>query len=207
MEMEAFLDVDTTRALSLSARYDTDTLSALPLDAVVQIPAFPLSVANAFLPDDMARIEGVLRGDVSASGRVDTPRLNGRLSIGSGKVDIPMIGASFRVSPAVVSMSDSHVSIDTFNILGPNNEPLSINGNVNLNDFSRPYLDANVNGHNFELFNLPKNRTSMLYGKAAADIEASVRGFVDALSLRGNIVLLNGTEATYILRVTIRCQG
>ena len=200
MEMDAFLDVDTTRALSLSARYDTDTLSALPLDATVQIPAFPLSVANAFLPDDMARIEGVLRGNVSASGHVDAPRLNGRLSIGNGKVDIPMIGASFRFSPAVVSMSDSHVSIDTFNILGPNNEPLSINGNVNLSDFSRPYLDANVNGHNFELFNLPKNRTSMLYGKAAADIDASVRGFIDALSLRGNIVLLNGTEATYVLR-------
>lgn len=40
----------------------------------------------------------------------------------------------------------------------------------------------------------------MLYGKAAADIDASVRGFIDALSLRGNIVLLNGTEATYVLR-------
>lgn len=40
----------------------------------------------------------------------------------------------------------------------------------------------------------------MLYGKASADIDASVRGFIDALSLRGNIVLLNGTEATYVLR-------
>lgn len=80
MQAGATLAVDTLDAVDLSLRYDTDTLSAEPLDLKVGFPAFPLSVANAFLPDDMARIEGLLRGDVSLSGRIDAPRM-GRASL------------------------------------------------------------------------------------------------------------------------------
>lgn len=36
--------------------------------------------------------------------------------------------------------------------------------------------------------------------RPAADVDATVRGYADALSVRGNLVLLNGTEATYVLR-------
>lgn len=207
MQAGATLAVDTLDAVELSLRYDSDTLSAEPLDLKVGFPAFPLSVANAFLPDDMARIEGLLRGDVSLSGRIDAPRMAGRLSVEEGRAVIPMVGASFRFSPAVVSMSGSRVQIDTFCISGPNNEPLNITGHVDVADLTRPYVDARVAGHNFEIFNQSKNRTSMLYGKAAADVDASVRGYADALSVRGNLVLLNGTEATYVLRESNSLPG
>ena len=193
--------------MDLALRYDTDTLSAEPLDLTVRFPSFPLSVANAFLPDDMARVEGRLRGDVSVSGRIDAPRLAGRLAIDEGRAVIPMVGASFRFSPAVVSMAGNSRQIDTFCLSGPNNEPLNISGRVDVSDLSRPFVDARVAGHNFEIFNLPKNRTSMLYGKAAADVAASVRGYTDALSLRGNLVLLNGTEATYVLQESNTLPG
>lgn len=207
MQVGAALAVDTLDAVDLALRYDTDTLSAEPLDLTVRFPSFPLSVANAFLPDDMARVEGRLRGDVSVSGRIDAPRLAGRLAIDEGRAVIPMVGASFRFSPAVVSMAGNSIQIDTFCLSGPNNEPLNISGRVDVSDLSRPFVDARVAGHNFEIFNLPKNRTSMLYGKAAADVAASVRGYTDALSLRGNLVLLNGTEATYVLQESNTLPG
>ena len=40
----------------------------------------------------------------------------------------------------------------------------------------------------------------MLYGKANADLDISVKGAIDELKLRGNIGLLNGTEVTYVMR-------
>ena len=50
------------------------------------------------------------------------------------------------------------------------------------------------------MINVPKNNKTMLYGKANADLDISVKGAIDELKLRGNIGLLNGTEVTYVMR-------
>ncbi len=207
LEANLSLDVDTLRALTLSAVYDTDTLSASPVDLSVEIPNFPLSLANAFLPDDLIQLDGYLQGDISVSGSVDTPHIDGTLSLDECVADIPMMGASFRFSPAHISMADNVVSIDTFDIWGSNEEPLRIKGNIGLSDFSRPYVDAFVKAYNFELFNVPRNRTTTIYGTASADIDVSVCGYIDDLSIRGNVDLLNGTETTYVLRENYALPG
>lgn len=40
----------------------------------------------------------------------------------------------------------------------------------------------------------------MVYGKAIIDLETTVKGPLDRLTIRGNVDLLNGTEVTYVMR-------
>ena len=60
--------------------------------------------------------------------------------------------------------------------------------------------DITIKGSDFQMINVPKNNKTMLYGKANADLDISVKGAIDELKLRGNIGLLNGTEVTYVMR-------
>lgn len=200
MEASAELSVDSVETLTAALRYDTDTLSPAPVAAEVHIADFPVRLANAFVSDDMLKVEGLLHGDISMKGAFDAPHLTGALSLTGGKVAVPMTGSRFRLEPVELSFRDDKAFIDSLLIYGTNNSPLSIKGSADISDFSRPYLDASVVGKNFRLFETPKNKTSMLYGVADADIDISARGYTDALVLRGDVELLNGTEATYVLR-------
>ncbi|MBQ8423655.1 MAG: translocation/assembly module TamB domain-containing protein [Coprobacter sp.] len=201
MQIKSALAVDSVEALSVNASYDTDTLALSPIDASIDIPGIPLRLANAFVDGDMLRLAGMLQGDITVKGRADKPQIDGDIEIIDGAIDVPMIGAKYTLSsPSKMSMHGDMAGIDTFAIMGPNNRPLSIKGKVNLTDIARPYVDASIVGNDFEVFNVKKNKTSMLYGVASADINLSAKGYTDALLLRGNVDLLNGTEATYVLR-------
>ncbi len=201
LKIASTLSIDSLEAVSLALGYDTDTLVSQPINASVYIPGIPLRIANAFAGDDVLQMSGMLTGDVQVKGRMEKPQIEGVIKITDSDITVPMIGAKYTLSsPSVLSMHGDKACIDTFAICGPNMQPLSITGNINLSDFARPYVDAAVHARDFQLFDVKKNKTSILYGEALADIDLSARGYTDDLLLRGDVELLNGTEATYVLR-------
>lgn len=52
---------------------------------------------------------------------------------------------------------------------------------------------------NYMLLNAPRTKESLVYGKVFVDFNATVRGPVNALVMRGNMNLLGNTDVTYVL--------
>lgn len=52
---------------------------------------------------------------------------------------------------------------------------------------------------NYMLLNAPRTKESLVYGKVFVDFNATLRGPVDALVMRGNMNLLGNTDVTYVL--------
>ena len=75
-----------------------------------------------------------------------------------------------------------------------------LDGDVTLTPFDRMGMNLAVDANNFELVNVRKNETSLIYGKAYADIHSRLSGAFSNLSVTGNINLLNRTAITYTLR-------
>lgn len=191
--------IDRKTALSVDGSYNpADTAAAVRLTA--DIPGIPLAAANPFLPEGSGSLSGLLKGHVEADGSMKALQLDGSLKFDSTAVDVAAIGTRFGVTDTPIVLQDGKVLFNDFGLIAPNKRRLTVNGNIDLGDFSQVTADLRVKATDFQLINVPRSKGSMVFGQASADLSARVRGPLDALNIRGDVNLLTGTEVTYVMQ-------
>lgn len=70
---------------------------------------------------------------------------------------------------------------------------------MDFRNLERPTADLKLLAENYTLLDAPRTRESLIYGKIFVDLNATVRGPLDALTMRGNMNLLGNTDVTYVL--------
>ena len=163
----------------------------------LELTRFPLSIANAFLGQDVARLSGYLNGDFSMGGTLTHPLLNGYLSCDSVGVFIPMMGSSVRFNGDSITMANNVIDFHEFDIWGQNKNPLVISGTVDMQKFNDIQFDLNLNAKNFQLINNDQRARSDLYGKLFLDLDASARGPMEHFNINANVGVLSNTNVTY----------
>lgn len=197
-KLDAHLDIDQKTVLTARGSYFGTPQDSL--NFTLGLPAFPLLPLNPFLPADAAQLAGTLQGEIQISGPLQKPDLEGSLQITEGKLSVPMIGTSFGLSDHPITLSDNLLHFDAFGLTAPGNKALSLNGTVDLSDFSQLYSDLHLQTSDFPLINAARNNKSMVYGKANADIDLRAKGKLNSLVVRGNVRLLSSTNITYTLQ-------
>ena len=159
---------------------------------------FPLNMADAFIPDDMARMSGDVDGTLAITGTSEQPWVDGTLLLDSASVYIGAAGSSFRFDDRQIQIQRNRLLLDKFAIYAYNQNPFLINGYVDFNDPAQMMADLKLTANNLQLFNSKKSEESLVYGKLFANLNASAKGPVDALVMRGDLQLLGGTNMTYV---------
>ena len=195
---DARLTLDGTEVLAVGGDYRADRES--PLDLTVTVPGLPLQPVNIFLPADMLRLSGDLQAKVHAQGTPDRLNLNGGVRFAGTEVRVPMIGTSFRLSSDTIRIADSRVRFDNYAVTAPNKNPLTIRGSVDLSDFARMKADLALRASDFQFVNVARKEKAPVYGKAYLDLDATARGPLDELVVRGSFALLGGTDISYVMQ-------
>lgn len=195
---DARLTLDGTEVLAVGGDYRADRES--PLDLTVTVTGLPLQPVNIFLPADMLRLSGDLQAKVHAQGTPDRLNLNGGVRFAGTEVRVPMIGTSFRLSSDTIRIADSRVRFDSYAVTAPNKNPLTIRGSVDLSDFARMKADLALRASDFQFVNVARKEKAPVYGKAYLDLDATARGPLDELVVRGSLALLGGTDISYVMQ-------
>lgn len=195
---DARLMLDGAEVLTVRGDYRAERES--PLDLTVAVPGFPLQQANVFLPDDLIRLSGQLQAKIHAGGAADRLKLDGGVRFAQTEIRVPMIGTSFQLSSDTIRIDDSRVVFDDYTLLAPNRKPLTIGGYVDLADFSRMTADLALRASDFQFVNVARKEGTSVYGKAYLDLDATAKGPVDELVVRGNVALLGGTDINYVMQ-------
>ncbi len=169
------------------------------LDVMATLERFPLQIANAFVPDRMIQLSGHVGGGLHLEGSLDTPVLNGDISLDSVSVYARQAGAKFWFDNRPIRFDNNRLLFNQFSIYTTSRNPFTIDGNVDFRDMNRPTADLNLLAKNYTLLDAPRTRESMVYGKVCVDLMATVRGPLDALVMRGNMNLLSNTNVTYVM--------
>lgn len=169
------------------------------LDVMATLERFPLQIANAFVPDRMVQLSGHVGGGLHLEGSLDTPVLNGDISLDSVSVYARQAGAKFWFDNRPIRFENNRLLFNQFAIYTTSRNPFTIDGNVDFRDMSRPTADLNLRAKNYTLLDAPRTRESLVYGKVCVDLMATVRGPLDALVMRGNMNLLSNTDVTYVM--------
>ena len=197
-QVKAGLDINRENVVSIEGRYWTE--GEKNIDAELTVTNFPLNHINSFMPEGMVSLAGVLNSRIHASGKINNPLLSGDIRFNDTRLTVPMIGTSFGFSPEPIRIENNSIVFDRYAISGANKNALYIDGKVAGGDFSRYYADLSIDATDFQPVNISKSKGSMLYGKVNMDIHSTVKGEMDELSVQGDIRLLNGTDATYVLQ-------
>ena len=186
------LTLDSAEVLTARGSYEPQ--QPQPLDFALTIPGFPLERANAFLPADLLRLSGSLGGSLRATGTATAPQIDGGLHFTGTKLRVPMIGTSFALSSDTIRIRDSRVRFDRYAVTAPNKHALTLDGVFDLSNLTAPSADIALHAADFQAVNVARTERTAVYGTAYLDLDATARGPVDELSVRGRVALLGGTD-------------
>lgn len=192
------LTLDSAEVLTARGSYEPQ--QPRPLDFALTIPGFPLERANAFLPAELLRLSGTLGGSLRATGTATAPQIDGGLHFTGTKLRVPMIGTSFALSSDTIRIRDSRVRFDRYAVTAPNKHALTLDGVFDLSNLTAPSADIALHAADFQAVNVARTERTAVYGTAYLDLDATARGPVDELSVRGRVALLGGTDISYVMQ-------
>ena len=161
---------------------------------------FPLDIANPFIPEDMAKMSGDLDGTLSFNGPSDRLNTNGSLLFDTASVYVGAVGSEFRFDDKRIEIKDNRLLFDRYGIYAYDQKPFLIDGMIDFSDLSRMTADLKLTADNVQLLNAKQTKESLVYGKLFINLNSTVRGPLNALTMRGDLRLLGGTNLTYILK-------
>ncbi len=196
---KANLSVDGRRTISLAGTMNDSTATS-PLDLDLSMIHFPLSTANPFLPAGTGRLRGMLNGSMRVTGTEKRPVINGTLDFDSTAVRLGMTGTDYRFSEVDIPVEDNVVSFNSFAITACNDNPLVIDGRVNLGDFSDPRFALTMKADNMQIVDSRRaSKGADVYGKAFISLNASAQGSMQMMNVDARLALKPGTNVTYVI--------
>lgn len=166
----------------------------------LDIVSMPFDMVNPFIPDNMAKMSGALKGEVAISGSSAFPEVDGYIEMDTASVFVTAVGSSVKFDKQRIAVKQNLITFDHYNLYTSGTNPFVINGTVDLHNPRRMMADLTLTANNMELLNVKRNKESMVYGKLLVNINSTVKGPLDALNMRGNLQLLGGTNVTYVLQ-------
>ncbi len=177
---------------------DSTAVSPLALD--LSMISFPLSTANPFLPQGTAKLSGVLNGSLKITGTDSAPIYNGTFDFDSTAVLLALTGTPFTFSENPIEVKNSVVQFSDFAITACNENPLKVNGTVDLSDMSNLRMNLGLKAKDMMIVNNNRARKGAdVYGKAYISLDANAHGSMSLLNVNADLKLLSGTNVTYVL--------
>lgn len=169
------------------------------ITGAVDLSTLPLSMANAFIPDNMAEMNGALNGHMEVGGSTSQPVLNGYMQLDTASVFIGMADTRLRLDDKQITVANSLITFNRYNIYAANDNPFVINGTVNMADFSAMMADLRLTANNMLVLDAQRTSESLVYGRLLMNFDSTIRGPFTGLVVRGDAHVLGGTNVTYVL--------
>jgi hypothetical protein len=179
-----------------------DSTKASPFLLDFSMIRLPLQVINPFLPQGMAKLSGMLNGKMEISGTITEPIFNGYINFDSAAVEVQMIGSSFRMSEEKVPVDSNLIHFNNYTIHGSNENPLYINGLVDMRRIAEPAIDLTMKARNMQVVNSKKRKGVDVYGKAFIDLDASYKAQGNITRINADLNVLPQTDVYYIVGTT-----
>lgn len=169
-------------------------------DGQAHLHDFPLPMLNSFLSGTDIALKGKAGGDIGITGQLSNPVLNGSLDMDSAHVYSDVYGFDLRMDDKPLVFKNSRILFENYNMYSTGENPLTINGNVDLSNLDKVSINLDMKATDFQIINAEKKRQSMLFGTVYADFMGSMKGTVSNLSIRGKLDVKKRTDMTYILK-------
>lgn len=177
-----------------------DSTSTNPFEMTLKLDKFPLSTITPFVPDKMVDLQGFIDGELQMKGSPAQPMLNGFVQFESAAAYMPIFGTQLKFPDKKVQMDSNVLKFDKFEMYSLNENPVVMDGIIDINNQSDPYLDLTLRGNEVQFVNAKQSRKSQLFGRGFANLNATMKGRLASVKANANVALLSGSNLTYVLK-------
>ena len=168
----------------------------------ISLSRFPLDIANAFMGEDGATINGYFNGEISLSGTMENLLCNGYARMDSTYIYIPTLGATLHPSEENIMIENSLINFNRFQIYDKANSPFVINGTIGIAMPMDPEFNLQLAARGYEVLNTQRKPGKSLYGKMSVDLRSIISGTLNDLLMTGDVTILSNSDFAYVLPET-----
>lgn len=195
----AALSIDSLKVMNIYGVLN-DTTSVDPFMLKMTIDSLPLNVANPFLYDAGVSLTGCLDGEIKVTGEPSSPVFNGSMDFNNAGVDVMILGTTYVLSDKKIPIDSGIVKFDNYEIKAVNDNPLRINGTLNMRNVLDPKIDLSLIADEIQLIGSDRARgRAEVYGKLFANLEANAKGNLKLLNINAKADILNTTDVSYVM--------
>lgn len=198
--VEARLMMDDNEIGLLTGTYFNEGEDSL--DATVQLEHLPLNIVNGFVPDQICGLQGYGEGTLTIKGALSQPEVNGEIFLSNSYLESIPYGVKLRFDDDPVRIQHSKLLFENFSVYAHNNNPLTVQGNVDFHDLDNITVNMRMQAQNFQIIGAKEHAKSVAYGKVFVNAFAMMNGSLENLNMRGRLDVLGSTDMGYILRDT-----
>lgn len=198
--LDGVLSCNDKQVAELSGIYNSAGKGSL--DAKLEMNKMPARLINGFIPDRIIRLNGYANGEVALKGTLDKPHANGEIKFDSCYMRSSQYGVRMRFSEEPLRIVGSNLLFEDFKMYANNDNPLTLNGNVDFSNLDNMNMDLRMVARNCQVIDSKENRRSIAFGKAFVDFYGTMSGPVERLKMLGRLDVLGTTDMSYILRDT-----
>jgi hypothetical protein len=164
-----------------------------PLDLKLKTQKSSIKPFEKYLSGLMSNVSGFSTTDISVTGPLKTPKLDGTMYIDSLNFTMDYLQTNY-TGDATIKINYSSFHISEAQIIDRYSQKGNITGNINHRNFHDFKLDLDINQlQNFEIMNTSRGDNSLFYGSAFIDGSAKISGPVDDIFIQVNAKSRKGT--------------
>ena len=191
---DADVYVDGVRTMTLAGALNDSTATS-PLDLDFAMIRFPRPPSTPFMPAGTLRMAGMLNGQLKITGTSARPCSTGR----SPSTPLPcaptIIGTAYAFSPVPIDVANSVVRFDRFTIKGCNDNPLYVDGTVDLSDMANARVNLALKADNMMIVDSKRlSKGADIYGRGFISLNANAHGSMSFLQLNADLSLSSGHQ-------------
>lgn len=168
-------------------------------EGTAKLQGLPLALLNGFLEGTQTALRGTADGQLDIKGTASAPAMNGQLDLNEAHLYSKTYGVDFALDERPVAFENSRLLLQNYTLRSTGDNALTLNGYVDMSRPSEMKMDLAMNAKNFALINTPRLTESAVFGKLYSDFDATIRGTMEQLVVRGNLSILPKTDITYVL--------
>jgi hypothetical protein len=177
-----------------------DSTSTSPLNLALNLDRFPLRKVSAFIPGRMVMLTGNANGEMSVTGSLDNPIVNGYLVGDSAYVKLPRYGSSLRLCDDQIKVVNNTIDFVDYKIYGLNNKPAYLNGVVDFKSIDDMKMNLGIKGRDIQFFGSEQKPYSEIFGKGYIDIDGKLKMSDNVTTINADTKLLPGSDITYVMQ-------
>ncbi|MDI1317806.1 translocation/assembly module TamB domain-containing protein [Flavobacterium sp.] len=169
------------------------------LNMNLDIQKLNIKSIQGFSMDNITDGAGYLNGQFKIAGKLNNPKLLGELKFNDVGFKATKLNGKFKSMNDKLVFSENGIHLDNFTIKDELNNDLTINGNINNQDYANLGFDLTVDADNFKAVNSKAKDNDTFYGQLFLDNHLLVKGTLNSPIVEGTVKINKDTKFTIVL--------
>jgi len=169
------------------------------MDMNLNLDLNELKYFNRYTKGSISELRGVLTADFDLTDEIRNPVINGYMNLRDVSMRIDPINTVFRLTDERIEINRNVLKLLDFTILDSLQNPLLVDGIMDISEFDNPGYDLSINSEDFQFINSTADDNETFYGQLWMDLGIEIKGNSEELNVNTDFNVLDKTNMAYVM--------